>query len=1570
MNTIDSIPTQTFWEEDSFQIIRPEQFKRLGIELRDIPMGTFASLKHPSQLQSRFGGNAYGFGLYEVYDRLKPKDLKLIQSIALDNSKDIKKNYKTLNRIYKEIGLLIRFSSIGKFYYLIPVHLISNTLTHIHTKVEEITKIVRHHNRKYYKEQYTIGLVTHPDDLISSELALRFKEHKFVVIDSLNELRNFDQILDLIVFTRDLYEIIRLGNFSTLSQELDSRKHLDQYGIYILWKLYNLLKPNGEIYIVANHYTPKTNKSVKVVFKTLQEEKNFGLFTHIFKTKKKYTVKNKVPIQVNVFDFQQYLSALYVEQKVINDLLGGKLLNNISLKEINKLPYLNFQLSDNSYLIDQEKNWSRLLSIFFNRIFLKPLVPNIVQEDWDQKFSFSDYIPNYLMTYLGQKKPLEIRNNDIKKELLESNLTGCSPNLIADYRDSFDYLINSLNVLKRLKKNRYFKNLSQLYIDRLRQPLENSPRRFKALNNVILLISKIKRLEKIESYLNPDNIDGPKTKVLKHIEILSFFGFGYGELKEAYHIVLGHTTMERIISGKMNEKSLKPLSDCARTYDPQTSMNLIRYCRLMSMAEIVAFSNSELIQEQLTELFYLNDLIVQVVSNLDFDWDRLLDEKTIAMGGIRNKLIRKLLMMINHLEFLYNWSDLTQKGPMEKEALADYNDRKLSRIENVIRLIKSVQKYEDLFLRVNSLQFPIFIRKFLNIEFHGTKHLFERMNSECVTVLLWITTNLMHGESINFNPVLGDMTPDEIDNQVMKLEEEAMSIKPAILSLTILDKFREHLHKVGTSFIIGTGIFFKIDSDSGVLNVNFIDMDQNIEKFGAISKKIEGCLLSDISLEELFELEKVFSNLESFYQCHFAIFEQPGGNIEFSDKQNEWFKKVKELREFLSFNILNVIFYPKNIYSDLNQLYHHAPSILNFILPEFTALKDIDYTWYLYLRLPITNHILIVTRKLQALIRNDMDAFQDVHYLHTLAQKEFGALATGIVGINDAQVEALEQIVNHLSKNQSIFDALTYTCIFQEIGRAPHLRKKYKDKINPANLAEVSSFFLEMEKIPERYYLDKEGKSYLLFLVKVHGLTHHILRGEFSLDSLHEVLIFQDKDIFDAFFVFSFIMLSAIREDLIQEDLANKLFFMRRISHNIIDQKITLSYQLEKIYIEKGRLFCALEAYEKDGLPQGFTPTAYLEACLEKGCSGPEPILPGKMIFALERFFSLAGIRYIEFSDLVNEAMKLPLRYIYTKRKFFNVGFATFQREFLEAKRIYKVFHQVDEQIRHFILNQLDGDKVRIFGYEKIRGYLTYLNQIKFILVGFLGAKMIQKSTAPISINFLPLTCNIENRYEAVNDFFNKLHIEQLWSDDNLIKGLFDANMGISLKNEDYPNIISIDFKDVISVSQKISYMKTINNIAQLKKFFHNCLRDLRAYPFYTEDYEILMEDAFKLRQIEVNNFLLSQTKKQMNIISEFAELHKFIDDLLEKSLEIGFTSEQKHQLTDLYELRKDTLKGAKLLEIKNAVSMFNDSHALKGYWDGLKWYLKSNRKFIGKEFENLIAKEFSLSLARIENQS
>ena len=81
-----SPPKESFWQEDPFGIIKPEDFETFGIEPADIPPGTAAAHKHPPLLSSRFGGNAYGFGFYEIYDRLDQEDIKLLQSITQQNS--------------------------------------------------------------------------------------------------------------------------------------------------------------------------------------------------------------------------------------------------------------------------------------------------------------------------------------------------------------------------------------------------------------------------------------------------------------------------------------------------------------------------------------------------------------------------------------------------------------------------------------------------------------------------------------------------------------------------------------------------------------------------------------------------------------------------------------------------------------------------------------------------------------------------------------------------------------------------------------------------------------------------------------------------------------------------------------------------------------------------------------------------------------------------------------------------------------------------------------------------------------------------------------------------------------------------------------------------------------------------------------------------------------------------------------------------------------------------------------------------------------------------------------------
>jgi hypothetical protein len=1558
MDPTTSIPTEIFWKEDSFRFLKPEDLESHGIDPADIPAGTFPALKHPAQLQSRFGGNAYGFGLFEVYDRLNAEDIRLLQSIDFDNPETIKHHYQVLNRIYREIGLLIRFSSSGRPYYLVPIHLVSSTLSHIKFKVQEITDVVRFHRKKFFKEHHKIGLVTHQDDLITRELALGLKDHRLVVLDSLEKLETLNHTLDLVVLTRDPYEIIQMERFVSFSQRALSKRELDQYAMYMFWRLYNLLKPDGELYIIAEHHDPKTQQNTKVNFKTSHEQKSFALFSHIFKTQKKYKLQGRRALQVNIFDFQAYLSSLYVEQEAMDKILGGKRLEAMTLEQINDLPYLNYPLPSWPFSVSQKTIWTQLLSTYFNDIFLKPFVPRPVSKEWKGRFTLTQFTPSYMMVYLGEKKPLRTTAAEVRREVTESRLIGCPEPLLAEYRNSFEFLIDTLRVLERLKKGTY-QGLPQVFIDRLKQPLESRKRRFKAIQHVLKLLSKIKRLERVRGYLNPNQIEGPRTRLLENLEALTFFGFEHDELKEIVYIALGHTSLGRIISGKMNEKTLKPLSDVARTHDPQQALNLLRYCLLMTMAETEAARGAVLSPEQLAELFDLYESVVRVVTNRDLDWDALLDEKISSLGGIHNKIIRKLLKMINHFEFLSDWSELSQKGQMEKESLADYDATKLSRIENVITLVSSIDRFEDLFLQSDPLQLPAFYRKFLDMEFHGTGHIFERMDSEMVVVLLWIAVHVARTEVLNFNPILADVEPASVDGRAKKVDEEARAINVRYLDHGILQQLSEQLYQNGASFIVGTGFQLKVDPATKAVDVTYIDMDRSLQRLEDMAKRLAGCLISEIPEEEIDRLEILFSDMESFYQSHLRLLHDTDGEIKLPSRQTQWFAKAQHLREYLRSNFLNVIFHPEQVYTDLDLLYRHAPSLLNFILPELMALEGLDLSSHLYLNSPVTHYIITATRKLQALIRHEREDFQDVQFLHRLAQREFGPLATGIVGVSESQMQELELILDGLAANPPLMEALVKSFIFQDLGRIPALREKFKDELDPANLANASAFLVFREGIAERYYIDDREQDHLIFLIKHHSLLHHVVRGEFSFAAIHEILDVEDMALFNAFFIFSFIMLSAIRDDLILEDLADQLFNIKALCENAIKGEATLKDHMGKAFALRGDLFYALQTYQKEGLPQGVSPSEYLDSKGWGTIKKANRIRAGRMIFSLERIFRLRGIRYAEFADLVKLMLKVPLKFIHKQRKFSNIGYATFEKEVYEAFRIYNTLQNLREETRHFLLNRLVDDEVRVFGYEKVSGYLSYENQIKLLLIGLLGARKFRSGSRPIRLNYLDMCGDINRRYEAVNDFLNTLVIDQLWENKKLLNRLFDAKTGLRLHKEEFPNTLTIEFQDRVNISQKISYMATINDVEQLKNYFHYSLRSLRKYPFQTDDYEIQLEHGFEKRLEEITDSIVDQVNRQMHLISDFEELHNLINDLLARSMEIGFTEDQKHRLNDLYELRKDSLKREKLSEIDSFLKTIHDHGELTDYWNSIKWYLQRNRRFVGKEFELLTAKKF-----------
>ena len=1565
MNSTTHLLKDALWQKNAFQFIDPDQFEDLGIDPDSVPLGTYASFRHPSQLRSRFGGNAYGTGFFEDYDRLGPDEIKTLNSIALDNPEEIRTHYKDLNEIHRKLGLLIRFSSLGYPYYLIPVHLISISLAHIQAKVEEIGKTVDFHTKKYLKESCDIGILTHQDDLILHELSFLFRDHRLHIIDSLEKLRTKDLELDIVILTNDLFETVIMERFRPSGRQAYSKRKLEQYSIYILWKICNLLKREGEIFIIADHLSTKSNRTAELTFKTKQEEKRFALFSHIFNTQKKYKIKNH-KVRVNIFDLQKYLSGLYFEQEMFSTLIDGKSPADLSVEEINALPYLRYDLAGSPFLANQQKNWSWLCSIFFDEIVFKPLVPDRVKNDWKRRFSCKGYHPGNMLIFLGQKKPLEDAVAEIKKDVVASRLAGCTFDLVADYRDSLEFIVRTLRVVHDLKLGNYG-SLPRVFMDRLRQPLENKNRRFEALSHIIRLTNNIKRLEKIAVYLNPDKIEGPRTRLLSNLEALTCFGFSHDELKEMILITLGHTTFGRIISGKMSEKSLKPVSDMASTYDPQKALNMLRYCRLMTVAETSAAGGRQFTKEQLAQLFELYESTVRVVVNQELDWAQLLDEKTIAMGGVRNRITKKILTMMGYFEFLENWSELRKKGSMEKEALADYDDRKVAKIEEVIHLVDIIETFEAKYLKKDPLYLPAFYRKFLELEFHGTSHLFGKMDSSLnVFVLLWITVNLARGESVNFNPILAGVEYAEMDKRAQKVRKEASTISIRHLNLDLLEHFKEQLTQDRPSFIMGTGFQLKTFSQDNTLKIAYRDLDKSLKEAEILSHKIEGRSISEISVEDIGNLELVFSDLEMFYQSQLRAAKDTHGNLKIPARQRRWFEGTRKIRQTLWRHFTKVMFQPAYLHSDLYYLRRHAPALLNFLLPELATLENVDFSGNLYLTSPITDYILAATRKFQALVRHDKQNFQNLKLMHRLARKEFGPMATGIIGVSQRQLEDLEKIVEKLKGKKDLFKAMTWSFVFQDVGRIPELRSKYQKEINPADLAGSGAYILEKEEIGKRYGFNGPSTDYLIFLVANHDLIHHIINGEVSFAALSSVLERRDKNLFDAFLIVTFITLGAIREDLMLEDLALWIFKTRAVCHGIMAEKTTLDRQLERAVIKRGSFFYAIEKYRREGLPKGVTPSEYLVSSEWKSLEKAKQVRAGRMILATERIFKLRGIRYVEFRDLARLMMKVPLKYIHKKRKFHNVGFATFEKEVYEAFRIYKTLQSMQESMRHFMLEELVGDKVRIYGYEKVSGYLSYKNQIKLLLIGLAGTRKIRSDDNPICLDFVQMGKTVEQRYEAINDCLNGIPSLELWEDDSQLDHLFNSNAGILLKRENHPNVLSVVFQNRVNLARKINHMSSINDLEQLKIHFHYSLSALRNYPFFTEDYEILLEKAFEKRMMEITDLILDRTQHRMNSIKDFGELYSLFNELVEKSRDIGFSPEQEHRLNDLYEMRKNTLAREKLSEIESILGKITDIRELKEYWENTKWFLRGNRRFFGTEYELEVAQKFDAANERI----
>ena len=295
--------------------------------------------------------------------------------------------------------------------------------------------------------------------------------------------------------------------------------------------------------------------------------------------------------------------------------------------------------------------------------------------------------------------------------------------------------------------------------------------------------------------MNSSCQEGQETSIIDNLEKLSLLGFSPEELREILLIVVGHTTMTRIVFGKIPAKTLKAITDRAREEDHHDLLELLRVCRLMSMAEILASLGDAFMAEQAVELFRLYDEAVSITMNSKMDWDRLEDLRISALGGVQNRAIREMMKFFNLFDFLNTWQEYLNKGQLQKEVICDYDSGRLARMENALQLARVAEEFKQKFLGDYIFGQAYFFRQFLETEFHGTGPVFRQLGTRAGFILLWIAVNSSDKNILNFNPILAGIPLKGPQTAIEQAQAGAAGHSPRPAQTEIFRRYKSQLYR-------------------------------------------------------------------------------------------------------------------------------------------------------------------------------------------------------------------------------------------------------------------------------------------------------------------------------------------------------------------------------------------------------------------------------------------------------------------------------------------------------------------------------------------------------------------------------------------------------------------------------------------------------------------------------------------------------------------------------------------------------------------------------------------------------
>ncbi len=1488
MPIISGLPPELKRLASVYDFIPYENFAELGIDPDDVPLGSFPAHKHPPFLPDRFGGNAYGLGLFE-YSALSEAESRLLGDLDFSDRQTIVDHHTQLNNILKRLGLLVRVTSLGRIFYLIPRQYIIHFSTEIQAKADWIEQNLKDIEAR---ERARIGVVANQADLLLSELQVRLPRFNFVHIDSLDGLRDQPYPLQAFILLEPPTEI----NFLTSAHKKSGYKGEEQLnvGFFTSSMIHALLDKQGLLLIACDSPGFDRNATIKVKFDRQDEYKRFLLFSHIYRTKRRYWSRHGLELEINASDFYTFITAQGLYYEILESMLEGRPLPQVTPPEIDALPFQDIPLPRSSGGSAEQQAYLReCFSPFFELKLLHTILPDLQKKLLQDNYHLESELPHTLL--VGQASPrqptVDYQSLAARPEL--KFLIGCPPELLAPYKNTFSYLLKTLQVVKDINQ----KNFPGLNQREQRMLLGAFQTDSAMAQDAKRLVEMIPLLSKMEARLNPHGVLGMETTVLENLEKLGFWGFDAGVLGQIYLTVLGHSSLGRVCLGKLSEQTLAPLVEVKNYRSLEEAISTINLCRLFSFAETVSSDYISKHPNLMAEIFAMSLNATRVLTDPYTNWEDIEREREKSSGGLKSQVVAKLLKLLNLFDFLNNWPNLVQAGPYQQEVLTNFEAPLQERAGQVMTLYHHIRHFLEFFHADNPHSRPYFFRALLACHVHGVSRLLPRLGAKAAFNLLWVCVHVSDLRVINLNWLPNPHHPQQISKfNMLRHNLEALSLES--MSPGALNSLRQDILQKKEAYLSNTGIFFTVDEQMKVLAPGFLDPRQTMQELEWESGIVVKQSLERFSGQQLSSLNQAYSSLARYFKA-----------VQGSDDA----QRFGQVKTTLLRHTMNQLLDLPAFAFRLKRLQQCCPIILDDLL--YKNLPDKPAT------------PLMAASKLDALLQDRLDQFQNMQLSYEAAVAEFGSSATGIVGVSKLQFAYLAQKLQHaINSHPALVKALILS-ILLAVSENPH--GAYRS--------------LEASGLYKNILSEPGLEESLRFLLTTHNVPWQMIAGEAPAELLEPLLTVEDNNLLNISFLLSVIHTASRKEGFLNEDLLEQFLILWRRLERWRSEKFSPKDIIAEELSRQQMFYEALQKYSDESSALHVMPKWDDLALMSPVPNSPSA--NARTQAAMNRLLRICGFSFIEATELSLYKNGMHAAFIYRNKRLHARG-PTGYRNDLEAALNLDIALNYHPSVAAFILRALSDYKrpLLISHFAEAAAELSPLEKINLLALGLAAVMRTRRKNADISkLSFKNLANLSSNRLNLLKYVLRICKIEKL------VNPAAQANFygyapGIILGFD--MQTVSLDLADLARMQQIADKFATAANIEELKTWYkEEVLKASEILPEMAHGFKEQLHHAFLQSLNRLTDSYLDQARLAMGKAKDIASLNALLPQYANS--QNGLPEERINMLNDLYAMNVERIHSDLIIQTAGRLSSVHNLDDLDNLWHEIMPRLRDSNQAV-----------------------